>query len=180
MRKKLITLIASVALLLSLPAFASASHPGEGHPSFEPRHSIDWKAYPTDIQAYKSQLDQIRDEQRELFHRMKAQHRQLRETGNALTDEQQQKLKQKANPIVEQMKASKESIHALRERKNEAWDSFHEHAQQKQWSSAKSDLETIVKQKRAILEKQQTILKLQKQLIELMPAVSSKHIHSEE
>lgn len=123
---------------------------------------------PADIQALKTQLDQIKTEQKSLFQQMKSQNEQIKEAGKSLTKDKRNSLKKPAKQLIEKMKASKEAIREMRDLKRESWNSFHEHAEKKQWAAAKTDMETIVKQKRLIIEKQQNIVRLQKQLITLI------------
>jgi hypothetical protein len=178
MKYKLLSLLALALMTISTPAFASAS-PGELHHPNKPP-VIDWSAYPADIQALKSELDQIRAEQKGLFEQMRSQSDVIKEARKTLTSDQRNTLKKPAKQLIEQMKASRDAIHDLREKKHEAWDNFHEHATKQQWSPAKSDLQGIIKQKRQILEKQKTIVKLQKQLITLINPTHESHIHIEE
>ncbi|MFB9278310.1 hypothetical protein [Cohnella cellulosilytica] len=168
MRRFLYALLTLTALAVAVPTLASA-HPGEPH-----RHersdkpSIDWSALPADIQALKTQLDQIRTEQKNLFRQMKSQNEQIREARKTLTTEKRNSLKKPAKQLIDKMRVSKEAIHDMRDRKRESWDSFREHSENKQWVDAKSDLEAIVKQKRQILQNQQNIVRLQKQLLTLI------------
>lgn len=176
MKNRLLTLLVVALLSISLPAFAAAS-PGEHHHSDKP--ALDWKSYPADIQALKVQLDDIRTQHHGLFEQIKSQHEQIRSARRALTSEQRNTFKGEAKQLIMKMKASRDEIHSLREKKHDAWNSFHEHADARQWSTAKSDLQLIIKQKQQILEKQQNILRLQKKLIVLISpsAPSPAHTH---
>jgi hypothetical protein len=174
---RLLTLLTVALLTMSVPTIAAAS-PGEHHHS-QPMPTVDWKSLPADIQALKVQLDNIRTEQKTLFEQIKFQHEQIRAARKTLTPDQRKSLKKDVKPLVEKMKTSRDDIHVLRNQKHEVWDSFHQHAEGKQWNSAKSDMETIVKQKKQILEKQQGILQLQKQLLVLIKPLSQTRVHSE-
>lgn len=181
MNQRLLTLLIAAVLIVSVPLSAAAYAPdGEKHEANAPRPSLDWKAYPADIQALKVQLDTIRDQQRGLFAQMKDQHDQIREARKTLSESQRQSLKKDARSIVEQMKATRDSIHALRDQKRASWDKFHAHSRDKQWSDAKSDLQAIVNQKQQILENQRNILKLQQQLISLMKPTAGMHDHAKQ
>lgn len=180
MKYKLLTLLTLAFLTISIPALAAAS-PGEHEHHRSDKHPvIDWSSYPADIQALKSELDQIRTEQKSLFHQMRSQSEVIKEARKTLTSDQRNTLKKPAKPLIEQMKTSRDAIHDMREKKHESWNSFHEHATKQQWSPAKKDLQTIIKQKRQILENQHTIVKLQKQLITLINPSHESHIHTEE
>jgi len=179
MKNKLLALAALAMLTISMPALAAAA-PNEHHHHSGKPPMIDWSSYPADIQALKTQLDQIRTEQKGLFVQMRSQNDQIKDARKTLTSEQRKTLKKPARQLIEQMKSSRDSIHDLRKQKHEAWDNFHKHASGQQWSSAKSDLQTIIKQKRQILEKQQNIVKLQKQLILLINPSHETHIHTVE
>ncbi|MFC5401686.1 hypothetical protein [Cohnella soli] len=197
MRAKKIVLLALVALL----AFASTasatgleivSHPDHerhGHgeePSLSPDHHrqhgkeqapvMDWSSFPADIQALKTQLDQIRGEQKNLFQQMNANRDQIREARKALTSDQRSSLKKPALKLIGQMKSTRESIHKLRGKKREAWESFHQHTEVKQWSNAKNDLEGIVKQKKQILAHQKEIVKLQGELLKLVSSSNQSNV----
>ncbi|WP_239615918.1 hypothetical protein [Cohnella mopanensis] len=180
MKNKLVTMISLIVLTLSMPAFvAAAPHEHEHHHSGQPP-VLDWSSYPADIQALKSQLDQIRTEQKGLFEQMRSQSAQIKDARKTLSSDQRNTLKKPAKMLIEQMKVTRDAIHELRKQKHEAWDSFHEHASGKQWSSAKEDLQKIIKQKQQILDKQQSIVKLQKQLIVLINPSHESHIHIED
>lgn len=168
MRRFLYALLTLTALAVAVPTLASAN-PGEPHRHEHPnKPNIDWGAMPADIQALKTQLDQIRTEQKNLFRQMKSQNEQIKEARKTLTAEKRNSLKKPAKQLIDKMRVSKEAIHDMRDRKRESWDSFREHSEKKQWTEAKSDLETIVKQKRQILHNQQNIVRLQKQLLSLI------------
>jgi predicted nuclease with TOPRIM domain len=175
--RRLVTLLTIALLTISVPAIAAAA-PGE-HNHSQPMPTADWKSYPADIQALKAQLDNIRTEQKALFEQIKSQHEQIRAARKTLTSAQRYSLKKEAKQLVEKMRTSRDDIHVLRNQKHEVWDSFLQHAEGKQWSSARSDMETIVKQKKQIFEKQQGILQLQKQLLVLINPSSQTHVHSE-
>lgn len=177
MKNRLLTLLAVVLLTISVPALAAAA-PGQ-HKHSQPMPTLDWKSYPADIQALKVQLDHIRTEQKTLFDQIKSQHEQIRAARRTLTSNQRNSMKKEAKQLVEKMKTSRDDIHVLRNQKHEVWDSFHQHAELKQWSTAKSDMETIVKLKKQILEKQQGILQLQKKLLMLINPSSQTPVHSE-
>jgi hypothetical protein len=186
MKNRLSALLALILLTISVPALASAAPtpapvpaPKGGH-FHEQRSPLDWKSYPADIQALKGQLDQIRSEQKGLFEQMKSQNDTIREVRKTLSPDKQKTLVKPAKLLIQQMKASRNEIRSLRSQKHEAWDNFHQHAEGKQWSSAKSDLQTIIKQKQQILEKQRTIVKLQKQLITLIDLPQQSHVHIED
>ncbi|BBI36098.1 hypothetical protein [Cohnella abietis] len=178
MNKRLLALLALSLLLISVPALVAAA-PSEHH-HYEQKNTPDWKSYPADIQALKLQLDKIRTEQKSLFVKMKSQHDLITEARKTLTTDQRTTLKEPAKLIIEQMKTTRDSIHALRKQKHEAWDSFYAHAESKKWSVAKSELQAIIKQKEQIVQKQQNILKLQKQLIALVSPTHESHVHSGE
>ncbi len=178
MKNRLLTFLTLALLTLAVPALIAAA-PGE-HSHSGPKPVVDWKAYPADIQAQKMQLDKIRSEQKALFEQLKSQHDQIRAARKALTLDQRKTLTKPARMLIEQMKSSRDDIRTLRNQKREAWGSFHKHAEGKQWSSAKSDMETIIKQKQQILEKQKGILKLQKQLITLISPSHESHVHTME
>ncbi|WP_256759063.1 hypothetical protein [Cohnella sp. WQ 127256] len=178
MKNRILTLFALAMLMISMPALIGAA-PGEHHHS-DKRPVIDWNSYPADIQALKIQLDNIKTEQKSLFEQMKAQHDQIRDARNALSSDQRNTLKDPAKQLILQMKTTRDEIHALRSQKHEAWDSFYDHSAKKQWSSAKSDLQTVINQKQQIIVKQKSIVKLQNQLITLIKPTTQMHIHSEE
>ena len=179
--KRLLVLLVAALLIVSAPAMAAAHPDGEKpNPDTESRPSIDWKAYPADIQALKVQLDSIRDQQKSLFAQMKEQHKQIHDARKAMSDAQRKAVNKDAQKIVEKMKATRDAIHTLREQKRTAWDSFHSHSQSKQWPEAKSDLQTIVSKKQQILDNQKEILKFQQQLLALMKPSTGVHYHVEE
>ncbi len=181
MNQRLLALLIVVLLTVSAPLSAAAFAPdGEKHDANKPRPSLDWKAYPADIQALKVQLDSIRDQQKGLFAQMKEQHDLIREARKTLSESQRQSLKKDARGIVEQMKATRDSIHALRDQKRASWDKFHAHSRDKQWNDAKNDLQAIVTQKQQILDNQKNILKLQQQLIALMKPTAGMHDHAKQ
>jgi predicted nuclease with TOPRIM domain len=177
MKNRLLMLIAVALLVISVPTIVVAA-PGE-HRHSQPMPTLDWKSYPSDIQVLKVQLDNLRTEQKTLFEQIKSQHEQLKVARKTLTSDQRKSLKKEATQLFEKMKTSRDDIHVLRNQKHEVWDSFHLHAEGKQWSSARTDMETIVEQKRQILAKQQGILELQKQLLLLINSSSQSHVHSE-
>lgn len=180
MNNRLLMLLIAALLTVSAPLTVAASAPdGEKHGANIPRPSMDWKAYPADIQALKVQLDNIRDQQKGLFAQMKDQHDQIREARKSLTEAERKSLIKDARKIIEEMKATRDSIHTLRDQKRECWDKFHSHTQGKQWDDAKSDLQAIVNQKQRILENQKNILKLQQQLIGLMKPTASMYNHTQ-
>lgn len=180
MNKRLLALLIAALMTVSAPWTVAASAPdGEKHDTNSPRPSLDWKAYPADIQALKVQLDSIRNQQKGLFAQMKDQHDQIREARKSLSDIQRKMVKKDAQKIIEQMKATRDSIHTLRDQKRANWDKFHSHSQSKQWSEAKTDLQAIVNQKQQILDNQKNMLKLQQQLITLMKPSASMHFHAE-
>lgn len=179
MNKRLLLLLVVVLMTVSAPLMAAAKTPGNDKHSSEPRPSLDWKAYPAEIQALKVQLDSIRDEQKGLFARMKEQHLQIRDARKSLTDNQRKMLKKDAGPIIEKMKSTRDSIHTLRDQKRASWDSFHAHSKEKQWGEAKTDLQSIVQKKQQILDNQKNILKLQQQLLLLMKPSAGTHFHME-
>jgi len=186
MKRILYVLLALTTLAVSVPTPATAhpgeggghghghGHPGPNRPEMPPQ--VDWNAMPADIQALKTQLDQIRTEQKNLFLQMRAQHEQIKKARQTLTSAQRQKLKKSSKPLFEQLKSTRDSIRALREQKRGAWQSFGEHAEKKEWAAAKSDLEKILKQKKEIVGKQQGIVKLQQQLIAMIGPAQS-HVH---
>ena len=105
MNKRLLALLIAALLTVSAPWTVAASAPdGEKNDANKPRPSLDWKAYPADIQALKVQLDSIRDQQKGLFAQMKEQHDQIREARKSLTDNQRKSLKKDTLKIIEQMK----------------------------------------------------------------------------
>ncbi|MBO9600716.1 MAG: hypothetical protein J7559_23195 [Cohnella sp.] len=176
MNYRMLTILIAALLTVSAPLTVAAFAPdGEKHEANTPRPSLDWKSYPADIQALKVQLDSIRDQQKGLFAQMKNQHDQIREARRTLSETQRQSLKKDARNIVEQMKATRDSIHALRDQKRANWDKFHAHSRDKQWNDAKNDLQTIVIQKQQILDNQRNMLKLQQQLISLMKPAAGTH-----
>ncbi|MFC5528895.1 hypothetical protein [Cohnella yongneupensis] len=179
MNKRLLILLVAALMTVSAPLMVAAATP-DGDKHNEPRPSLDWKAYPAEIQALKVQLDSIRDQQKGLFAQMKNQHDQIREAQKSLNDNQRKAMKKNAQKIIEQMKATRDSIHTLRDQKRTSWENFHSHSKDKLWSDAKTDLQTIVKQKQQILDNQRNILKLQQQLIVLMKPTESMHYHAEE
>lgn len=186
--RRLLTLLAAslLAIALSAPSFAAA-HPGgehggeHGHPEEQQRtEAADWSSYPADIQAIKAQLDKIKSDQKGLSATMRSNSDMIREARKALTDDQKKSLKKSAKKIIQQMKASREDIHALRRQKQEAWDKFHALAASKQWEPAKNELQTILKQKQQIYEKQQGVVKLQSQLLKLITPSHESNMHSVE
>lgn len=179
MTKRLLVLLVAALLTVSAPVMAAA-HPDGDKPNPEARPSIDWKAYPAEIQALKTQLDGIRDQQKNLFAQMKDQHKQIHDARKALSDAQRKAVSKDAQKIVEKMKATRDSIHTLREQKRTAWDKFHSHSQDKKWTEAKTDLQTVVAKKQEILDNQKNILKLQQQLLVLMKPAASMHFHAEQ
>jgi hypothetical protein len=177
MSKRLLMLFMLSLALIAVPTIVSAADPGE-HPRSD-RPTVDWKTYPSDIQALKVKLDDIRSEQKVLFQQIRSQHEQLKSARKALKDNPGKTLNKEATAITQQMKASREEIHKLRSQKHEAWNSFYEQADNKQWGEAKSSLEAIVRQKEEILKHQQGILKLQQQLIKLINPAQQSHVHAE-
>jgi len=170
MKRLLYLLLTFTALSVAVPRPASA-HPGSPHSHGhreDKAPQIDWTALPADIQAVKSKLDQVRSEQKGLFLQMRSQNEQIKNARDSLTDEQRKKLKTPAKQLIQQMRASRDDIRDARERKRATWDSFRANAEKKRWPAAKSDLETILKQKQEIVAKQQSIVRLQKQLLELI------------
>lgn len=180
MNKRLLMLLVVVLMTVSAPLMAAAATPDGDNRNSEPRPSLDWKAYPAEIQALKVQLDDIRDQQKGLFAQMKDQHRQIRDARNSLNENQRKTLKKDAQKIIEQMKSTRDSIHTLRDQKRVSWDSFHSHSKEKQWGEAKNDLQSIVQKKQQILDNQKNILKLQQQLLLLMKPSASTHFHAEQ
>jgi hypothetical protein len=184
MRNRLLTLFMVALLSLTIPMLMAAAAPEEHHQTpekhnhSEHRPALDWKAYPADIQALKVQLDDIRVQQKTLFEQIKSQHEQIHSARKALTSDKRKTVRTQAKQLLVKMKATKDEIHSMREKKHEAWDSFHEHAGANQWSMAKSDLEGIIKQKQQIYDKQQNILKLQRQLLMLISPTAQTHVHS--
>ncbi|MCD9022360.1 hypothetical protein [Cohnella silvisoli] len=181
MKNRLLTLLTLAVLMIAAPsliAAAPAAAPGEHHHS-DQKPTVDWKSYPADIQALKVQLDKIRSEQKGLFETMKSQQEQIKSARKTLTSDQRHTLKKPAKMIIEKMRASRDDIHALRDQKHDTWQSFQAHAESKQWSSAKSDMQTIIQQKLQIVEKQQGLVKLQKQLLILINPAHESHILSE-
>jgi predicted nucleic acid-binding Zn-ribbon protein len=177
MKNRLITLLTLALLAIAAQSLIAAA-PGEHHHS-QQKPIVDWKSYPADIQALKVELDKIRAEQKGIFETIKSQREQIRSARKELTSDLRKELKKPAEQNIEQMRATRDDIHTLRNQKHDAWDSFQEHADKKEWSSAKNDMQTIIKQKKQIVEKQQGIVKLQKQLIGLINPTNESHIHSE-
>ncbi|WEK53853.1 MAG: hypothetical protein P0Y55_14990 [Candidatus Cohnella colombiensis] len=178
MHNRLITIIMIAVTLVLSPTLVDAAPNHKPHPQ-QPNHSIDWNAYPADIQAFKLQLDHIRDQQKALFKQMKEQHNQLRTATQTLSPEERKQFEASAGKTIEQLKNTRDVIHALRSQKHSAWDQFHKHAAMKKWTEAKADLESILKQKQQILVSQQNIVNLQKQLITLIKPATGTHLHSE-
>jgi predicted nucleic acid-binding Zn-ribbon protein len=177
MKNRLLTLLTLALLTIAAPSLIAAT-PGEHHHS-QQKPTVDWKSYPADIQALKVQLDKIRAEQKGIVETMKSQREQIRSARKAHTSDLSKELKKPASQIIEQIRAARDDIHALRNKQHDAWDSFQEHADKKEWSSAKSDMQMIIKQKQQIVEKQQGIVKLQKQFIGLINPTNESHFHSE-
>lgn len=176
---RFLTLLAVALLTISVPALVTAAPDSGEHHHSQPMPALDWKSYPADIQALKAQLDNIRTDQKKVFEQIKSQHEQINVARKALTSSQRSLFKKDAIQLVMKMKSSRDDIHSLRNQKHIVWDSFHQHAEDKQWDSAKSDMETIVKQKKQILEKQQGILQLQKQLLVLIKPSAETHVRSQ-
>lgn len=177
MKNRLLTILTLALLTIAVPSLIAAS-PGEHHHS-EHKPTMDWKSYPADIQALKVQLDTIRAEQKGIFETMKSQQEQIRSARKAHKSDLSKELKKPEKQIIDQMRATRKDIHTLRDQKHVVWDSFQEHVDKKDWSSAKSDMQTIIKQKKQIVEKQQGIVKLQKQLIGLIDPTNESLLHSE-
>ncbi|RED57546.1 hypothetical protein [Cohnella lupini] len=178
MINRIVTILTLVLLTISAPLLLAAT-PGQEHHHPEQKAPIDWSAYPADVQALKAQLDQIRIEQKGLFRQMRSQNDQIKRARESLTPEQRNSLKKPAKQLIQQMISSRDAIRSLRDKKHESWDKFQEHAASKQWDPAKNDLRSIIEQKKQIVEKQQGILKLQKQLLTIINPSSQSHVHSD-
>ncbi|MFC5700766.1 hypothetical protein ACFPVX_05710 [Cohnella faecalis] len=177
MKSKWIALLGAATLAFSVPAVAAAGPAHEhghshdnGHRHEKADQALDWSSYPADLQALKSQLDKLRDEQKDVYRQIHEQREQIKAANHSLTQEQRKKVFGKAKTLIEKLKASSQTIREKRDQKRAAWEQFHQHTAAKQWDAAKSDLQTIVERKKDILEDQRNIVKLQKQLTELLPA----------
>lgn len=173
MYMRMLAAIAGICLVLSSPAPAAAAHPGEGHKADGQHHERfhpqpDWSTYPAEIQAYKAQLDQLREQQRELFEQFKLQRQQIKSAHEKLSDKKRNALKGDMKDVLSELQTTRDAIHSLRDKKLAAWQQFHQHCQSKQWDAAKIDIQTVVETKQQIIAKQRTILETQQRLVDRM------------
>lgn len=179
-----VALSLSLSLLLTVPAWAAA-HPGEhrddsvrseehgshghdhghGHSQHQ-RPELDWSAYPADFQVFKTQLEQLKSQQKALFEQFKQQREQIRAAHDKLSEAKRKSLKAGMNDLVTQLKAARLDIRKLSEQKRTAWDQFTQHAAGKQWDAAKLDMQTVIGKKREMLARQQQLLEIQKKILE--------------
>jgi len=180
MRRTTIAIALSLGMLLAAPAWgAAAAHPdghhdegirseGQGgHGHSEHRHpELDWSAYPADFQVFKTQLEQLRAEQKGLFEQFKTQREQIRAAHDKLSEAKRKSLKTDMKDLVTNLKATRVEIRKISEQKRSAWDQFSQHSAAKQWDAAKLDMQTVIAKKQEMIAKQKQMLDTQKKILE--------------
>lgn len=173
MRTPTMALLTALSLLLSAPAAAAANQPdgkqhGEGHRIEHRRIDVDWSAFPSEFQAYRNTLEQLKVQQRGLFEQFKQQRMQMRSAHQKLSETRRQALKTELKDLAAELGSARTAIHSLSEQKRTAWEQFHKHTSAKQWDAAKIDIQTVIAKKREIIAKQQSIIETQKKIVERM------------
>lgn len=180
MRNKSRAILLAFCLLLSMPAWAAAhpggqhgdggrsgEHGGHGQAEHQPPE-INWSAYPAEFQSFKTELDQLKEQQKGMFAQFKEQRKQIHAAHRKLSEAKRNALKTDMKDLIVKLKSTRHDIQMLSNQKRAAWDLFSQHATAKQWEAAKLDMQAVIARKKEILAKQQSLLDTQKQMIARM------------